>query len=360
MSKKMIDLIVGARPNFVKCTVLYKVLKQRGIKVRLIHTGQHYNRNMSDIFFNDLNIPKEDINLNAGSSSHAVQTAGIMMKYEEILLKKAPDMVVVFGDVNSTIAAILTAAKLHIKTAHVEAGLRSGDMTMPEEVNRLATDSIADILLAPSSDAVMNLKREGHGKDKVFLVGNVMIDTLKAHMAAVRNIDLHSRFGLKRREYIYLTLHRPSNVDNREQLKRVLSFLRVIRGKYPIFFPIHPRTEHSLKKFRLAKEAEGLFMKSEPVSYLESIRLAKDAAFVITDSGGIQEETTYLHVPCYTLRKNTERPVTVTHGTNMLIEPDISTAKKILKGSMVSKPRHIKYWDGRTSERIADILIDKL
>ncbi len=355
MSKKMIDLIVGARPNFVKCTILHKVLRERGYNVRLIHTGQHYNRNMSDIFFNDLHIPKEDINLNAGSSSHAVQTANIMMKYEEILIKKAPEMVIVFGDVNSTIAAILTAAKLHIRTAHVEAGLRSSDMTMPEEINRLATDSIADLLLAPSRDAVKNLRSEGH-KTGVFMVGNIMIDTLKAHMNAIEKIDIKNRFNLNRKDYVYLTLHRPSNVDSKEQLVKVLDFLSIISAKFPIFFPIHPRTEQSIKKFGLSRKAGKIFTKSEPVSYLESIKLAKDSAFVITDSGGIQEETTYLRVPCYTLRPNTERPITVTHGTNTLIKPEKSIAKAILAGKLAKKGRKISSWDGHTSERICDIL----
>ncbi|MCK4523699.1 UDP-N-acetylglucosamine 2-epimerase, partial [candidate division WOR-3 bacterium] len=223
MQNKKIDLIVGARPNFVKCTVLYDVLKKRGFTIRLIHTGQHYDEKMSDIFFKDLNIPKEDINLNVGSSSHAVQTGMIMQKYEELLYKEKCDLVIVFGDVNSTVASVITAAKLHIKTAHVEAGLRSYDRSMPEEINRLATDSISDYLFAPDMGAVNNLKKEGH-TENVFLAGNIMIDTLKKHIEIIENYNL-SEYNIINKKYIYMTLHRPFNVDNKDRLRFIIDFI---------------------------------------------------------------------------------------------------------------------------------------
>ena len=353
MQNKKIDLIVGARPNFVKCTVLYDVLKKRGFTIRLIHTGQHYDEKMSDIFFKDLNIPKEDINLNVGSSSHAVQTGMIMQKYEELLYKEKCDLVIVFGDVNSTVASVITAAKLHIKTAHVEAGLRSYDRSMPEEINRLATDSISDYLFAPDMGAVNNLKKEGH-TENVFLAGNIMIDTLKKHIEIIENYNL-SEYNIINKKYIYMTLHRPFNVDNKDRLRFIIDFINKISEHYPIIIPLHPRTDKMLEQFDLKSNLSNSIILIESVSYLKSIAFIKNAKSVITDSGGIQEETTYLNIPCYTLRKNTERPITITNGTNMLIEPDKNALEAILSDSEKTCDA-IELWDGKTSERIVDFI----
>ncbi len=360
MQNKKIDLIVGARPNFVKCAILYKELKNSGFSVRLIHTGQHYDKSMSGSFFEDLNIPKEDYNLNVGSSTHAKQTAKIMIEYEKLLLENKPDLVIVFGDVNSTIATVLSAAKLHVKTAHVEAGLRSFDKNMPEEINRIATDSITDYLFCPSEDAIENLKKEGHDNEKVFIAGNIMIDTLMAHQKEIDNYNIEEEFNIENNKYVFLTMHRPSNVDNKEKLKNIIDFLNTIAEKYTIIFPIHPRTEKNIHKFQLAEYLSKNIKIIKPVPYLKSIKFIKEAFCVITDSGGIQEESTFLGTRCYTLRENTERPVTISQGTNQLIKPTKENAEKIIREDYKRFYTEIKYWDGKTSQRIVNILKEVL
>ncbi|MEO0288462.1 MAG: UDP-N-acetylglucosamine 2-epimerase (non-hydrolyzing) [candidate division WOR-3 bacterium] len=358
--RKIVDLIIGARPNFIKVVKLNRILRE-DFNVRLIHTGQHYSREMSDIFFEDLSIPKPEYSLGVKSGTHAYQTSKIMIEYENLLLKKTPDLCVVFGDVNSTMAATLAAKKLYLKVAHVEAGLRSFDRSMPEEINRIVTDSLSDFLFAPSIDAVENLLNEGHQKQKIFHVGNIMIDTLIENMAKIKKIDVEKEFSVKRGEYIYCTLHRPSNVDNRKRFVKILEFMKRLSRTYRIVFPLHPRTQKMIESFGLKKYfTTNRIIVIKPVSYLKSIALEMNSKFVLTDSGGIQEETTYLKIPCFTLRQNTERPITVTEGTNMLIEPEINNVETILKCSEKVRGKKIKYWDGRTSERIKKILEEYL
>jgi UDP-N-acetylglucosamine 2-epimerase (non-hydrolysing) len=345
--------VVGARPNFMKVAPVLRALSQRSVvKQTLIHTGQHYDANMSDVFFSQLGIPAPDVNLAVGSGSHAVQTAEIMMRFEPVVLEHKPDIVLVYGDVNSTIAAALVCAKLGVRVGHVEAGLRSFDREMPEEINRILTDQLADVLFTPSEDGSINLEREGIPASRIHRVGNVMIDTL------VRLLPLasanHGRDLSK--PYALVTLHRPSNVDDSDALRQILTFLIDVSGQLSVVFPIHPRTRRRIAEFGLNTEKLGL---AEPTPYLEFLALQRNAAVVITDSGGIQEESTYLGVPCLTLRSNTERPVTVTMGTNTLVGQDPRRLRdeltKVLRGDKklgVVPP----LWDGRASERIADIL----
>lgn len=354
MQRKRIDVIVGARPNFVKCAVLIKEMRNTSFNVRLIHTGQHYDEMMSDIFFQDLDIPKPDINLNVGSSTHAVQTGEIMMKYEELIKKDAPDLTMVFGDVNSTVAAVLASSKMHIRTAHIEAGLRSRNMNMPEEINRIVTDSIANYLFTPSTDADDNLLREGRDRKDIYNVGNIMIDTLTEHLEQIDSIDIGNTFKIKG-HYIYMTMHRPYNVDNAERLSDIVVFINRIAEYLTIIIPLHPRTEAQLKKTGLIDKLSANVNILKPLSYLESIKLIKESDAVITDSGGIQEESTFLNVPCFTLRPQTERPITVTLGTNTLIEPDETAYKQIFSPYKQMKSP-IDGWDGKTSIRIVDIL----
>lgn len=354
MPEKNIDIIVGARPNFVKCAVLTRKLKKGPFNVRLIHTGQHYDRMMSDVFFKDLSIPAPDINLNVGSSSHAVQTGEIMMKYESLISRQPPELTVVFGDVNSTIASVLAASKMHVKTAHIEAGLRSRNMSMPEEINRIVTDSIADYLFTPSEDAVDNLIKEGRDRKYIFNVGNIMIDAMTEHMGSIDSIDIGRRFKINEK-YMYMTLHRPYNVDNAERLSQIVGFINRISERITIVMPLHPRTQIQLKKTRMMDKLSADIKIIKPVSYLESIKLIKKSQAVITDSGGIQEESTFLNIPCFTLRPQTERPVTVTMGTNTVIEPDDRALGLIVSGKRKTASR-IENWDGRTSLRIMDIL----
>lgn len=353
--KRTVDLIIGARPNFIKVVKLNRILRN-DFNVRLIHTGQHYSREMSDIFFEDLSIPKPEYYLGVKSGTHAYQTSKIMIEYEKLLFKKRPDLCVVFGDVNSTIASTIAAKKLYLKVAHVEAGLRSFDKSMPEEINRIVTDSLSDFLFAPSFDAVENLLNEGCERKKIFLVGNIMIDTLLENMDNIKKIDIEKEFSVKKGKYIYCTLHRPSNVDNRERFIKILKFMRRLSKHYPIVFPLHPRTQKIIENFGLKEYFSNNIIIVKPVSYLKSIALEMNSKFVLTDSGGIQEETTYLKVPCFTLRQNTERPITIKYGTNMLIEPEIKNVEEILKCSQKIKIKKIKFWDGKTSERIKKVL----
>ncbi len=352
--------VVGARPNFMKVAPVIAALAERpGVQQLLIHTGQHYDANMSDIFFTQLGLPKPDINLEVGSGSHAVQTAQTMIKFEEVVLAHKPDMVLVYGDINSTVAAALVCAKLHIPISHVEAGLRAGDRSMPEEINRLVTDQIADLLFTPSSDGDENLLGEGIPPERIHCVGNVMIDTLIRLLPQAEQLDILCRLAVTPQQYGLVTLHRPSNVDDPAMLYEIVETLLAISTELPIIFPIHPRTRQRLAHFPFAKQS-GQIKFTEPLGYLEFLGLQRHARLIITDSGGIQEESTYLRVPCLTVRENTERPVTVTLGTNTLIGKNLSLLRKetnkILSGS--TKVGQIPpLWDGHASQRIANILL---
>ena len=358
--------IIGARPNIMKIAPLVEEMKKhRQIKPLLVHTGQHYDKRMSKIFFDDLNLPEPDIYLGVGSGSHAPQTAKVMIKLEHILLKEDPDLVVVVGDVNSTMAAALTAAKLNIPVAHVEAGLRSFDRSMPEEINRIVTDSISSYLFAPSKDAVKNLQHEGIPRKNVFLVGNIMIDTLLKHKERAARSTILKKLKLHKKEYAVLTLHRPSNVDARKPLSGILSAIERIQRDIKIVFPMHVRTAKMIKRYGLLSRLEGMknLIVIPPVGYLDFMKLICNARIVLTDSGGIQEETSALRIPCITLRDTTERPVTISEGTNILAGNDmrkiVRTAHHILKhgGRQGRMPR---FWDGRTAQRIAHIILRRM
>lgn len=345
--------VVGARPNFMKAApVLHALGKRSAVKQSLVHTGQHYDPNMSDVFFSQLEIPAPDVNLGVGSGSHAQQTAEIMSRFEAIVLERKPNVVLVYGDVNSTVAAALVCAKLGVRVGHVEAGLRSFDWTMPEEINRVVTDRLADFLFTPSEDGDVNLEHEGVPAEKIFRVGNVMIDSLVRLLPAAQRCPKN---GFPER-YALVTLHRPSNVDHSETLKSVLESLLEISEDLDVVFPVHPRTRQRIAEFRLKVEKLHL---SEPLPYIEFLALQSRAAVVITDSGGIQEETTYLGIPCITLRDNTERPVTVSLGTNVIVGQDrdklSSELSKIVAGK-AKKGTIPPLWDGHAGERIADVL----
>ena len=355
--------VVGARPNFMKIAPLMDALKGHPrLSGVLVHTGQHYDEAMSKAFFDDLRIPKPDINLEVGSGTHAAQTAHIMERFEPVVAGQQPDLVLVVGDVNSTLACSVTAAKLLVPVAHVEAGLRSFDRTMPEEINRLVTDSVADLLFTTEADADKNLLSEGVAKEKIHFVGNVMIDTLIRHLEAAKRSRVMDRLKLSPRGFALVTLHRPSNVDHAEGLREMLNAFRQVAQRLPIVFPIHPRTRQRLADFGLEREAaavHGLTL-TEPLGYLEFLQLMRHATLVLTDSGGIQEETTYLGVPCLTLRDNTERPVTVTDGTNRLIgrlsaERVVAETDRILKDGVEAR-RIPPLWDGKAAQRIVEIL----
>lgn len=367
MKKVRIVNVVGARPNFMKIAPLIKKMRRiTRFEPILIHTGQHYDEEMSDIFFKDLELPQPDIYLGVGSATqHAEQVAKIMIELEKILIKRKPHLVVVVGDVNSTLAAAIVSSKLHIPLAHIEAGLRSFDRTMPEEINRIVTDALSEYLFTTCPDANRNLEKEGIAKSKIFLVGNVMIDALLSfkEKAAESNI-LRNKFSLKPKEYALLTLHRPSNVDDRTVFAHILDALKRISKVIPVLFPIHPRTQKHIEIFKLKNYLACSRIKPvHPLGYLEFLNLMLNAKFVLTDSGGIQEETTVLGIPCLTLRKNTERPITLTQGTNTLVGTDPNTiiqeANKIIAGKY-KKGKVIKLWDGKASERIVKILSERL
>lgn len=338
-----------------------RLAKSGGIKIDclLVHTGQHYDLRMSDVFFRDLNIPAPDINLEVGSGSHAVQTAEIMIRFEKVCLNERPEWVIVVGDVNSTMACALAAAKLAIKVAHIEAGLRSFDRSMPEEINRLVTDSLADLLFTPSEDADRNLLREGIPEDKIKRVGNIMIDTLVMGLNKARALKPYIQYGAEEKEYVFVTLHRPPNVDDKKSLVRIIQGLSILSQKLPVIFPLHPRTEKRMIEFGLLPAANHYphLLLCKPVGYFESIGLVDKAGFVLTDSGGLQEETTFLKVPCLTLRPNTERPITIKLGTNKLtsVENLRDDMNRMLKGTRKSG-RIPELWDGRTSERIVKVM----
>lgn len=350
--------VVGARPNFMKAAPVLRALKSYPeVQQTLVHTGQHYDAAMSDVFFQQLEMPAPDFNLGVGSGTHAQQTAAVMTTIEPVLLDQRPDLVLVYGDVNSTVAAALVCSKLGIRIAHVEAGLRSGDRSMPEEINRLVTDQLSDLLFTPSGDGDENLLREGIAPAKIHRVGNIMIDTLvrllpRAEREFPRDIT---------QPYALVTLHRPSNVDDLPWLQEMLAALTDLSAHLTVVFPVHPRTRHRLEALS-SIATNGRFRLTEPLPYLQFLALQQRASVVITDSGGIQEETTFLGVPCLTVRENTERPITLQQGTNQLVGRDLrrlgSAAEEILsRKPQVTKRTNIPLWDGHTAERIARIIV---
>jgi UDP-N-acetylglucosamine 2-epimerase (non-hydrolysing) len=346
--------VVGARPNFIKAAPVLTALEQHDLNQTLVHTGQHYDTRMSEVFFQELDIPAPDINLGVGSGSHAVQTAQIMQRFEPVVLERKPDMVLVYGDVNSTLAAALVCAKLNIPVAHVEAGLRSGDRSMPEEINRLVTDQLADLLFTPSQDGNDNLRREGIPEAKVRLVGNVMIDTLLRLLPGAESRWAELNASLPGGDFALATLHRPSNVDDNAHLARLLeAFARIGRG-LAVLFPVHPRTRRAIKEGGLEVPQSVHLM--EPQGYLDFLALQKHARVVITDSGGIQEESTALGIPCLTLRDSTERPITVSEGTNTLVGNDLQLLEASVENILAGRAKTGRcptLWDGHASERIA-------
>ncbi|MFY9904611.1 MAG: UDP-N-acetylglucosamine 2-epimerase (non-hydrolyzing) [Terriglobales bacterium] len=351
--------IVGARPNFMKVAPVLTALKGRkNVEQTLVHTGQHYDVNMSDIFFEQLGIPAPDVNLAVGSGSHAKQTAEIMMRLEPVVVERQPDMVLVYGDVNSTVATVLVCAKLGVQVGHVEAGLRSFDRTMPEEINRLVTDQLADLLFTPSEDGDENLRREGISQEKIFRVGNVMIDSLVRLLPAARKAWQTKANDLPER-YALVTLHRPANVDDSATLKGILESLLEVNRDLAVIFPAHPRTRKRIADFGLSA---GKLRVLDPLPYVDFLGMQSRATVVITDSGGIQEETTYLGVPCLTVRENTERPITVSMGTNVLVGRNAEKLRvelgRVLSGN-AKKGTVPPLWDGQTGERIADVLMGR-
>ena len=362
---KKILLIAGARPNFMKVAPIYAEMKRRSndFATMIVHTGQHYDAAMSDSFFDDLGMPKPDVHLGVGSGSHAVQTAKIMTEFEPVVLREKPDWVLVVGDVNSTIACALVCAKLGVKVAHVEAGLRSRDRSMPEEINRILTDSISDLLFTTSQDADENLLQEGIPADKIRFVGNVMIDSLMDHLKIAESSTVREKLGVEAQDYAVLTLHRPSNVDDRKTLSGIVDALIAVAEKLPIVFPVHPRTRAKIEEFGfgdlLARSDIRLI---DPLGYLDFMRLYSGAKMVLTDSGGLQEETTVLGIPCLTLRHNTERPITIEMGTNILVGTDPEKIKQaafdVLDNRSASANTKIPpLWDGKTAGRICDELL---
>jgi len=357
---KTIHLIAAARPNFMKIAPLYhELLKRDGINPVIVHTGQHYDLNMSDVFFKDFNLPEPRIHLGVGSGTHAEQTGNVMIAYEKVLIKEKPDLIVAAGDVNSTIAATLAAVKLGIKTAHLEAGLRSFDRTMPEEINRILTDSIADYLWTPSPDGDENLIKAGISKDKITLVGNIMIDSLEMLRSKIENLDICRKFGLNKGRYGLVTLHRPSNVDHPEILEKLCKCLLEISSRLPLIFPVHPRTSAQLMDTgceTILHNADNIHL-ADPLGYKDFMNLVMGSRLLITDSGGVQEETTYLGIPCLTLRSNTERPVTITEGTNILCNHGNlnKMVDNILEGNF-KKGKKPNLWDGHTASRVADCI----
>ncbi len=359
-------LVAGARPNFMKIAPLFHAASGLGaVECLIVHTGQHYDYEMSQAFFDDLELPKPDFFLEAGSGSHAEQTAKIMVSFEVVCREQQPDLVIVVGDVNSTLACSIVAKKMWIKVAHVEAGLRSFDLNMPEEINRMVTDSISDYFFVTEESAVTNLEHEGKSAEQIFFVGHVMIDNLLRQVEKLKEVDCHSlgswslKEKLQGRDYIFLTMHRPSNVDDKEVFSGIVGALNKIAERYPIVFPVHPRTGKMLLKFSL--ELSPNVMQLPPLGFLESLFLWQDAALVLTDSGGLQEETTALGVPCLTMRENTERPITVDLGTNVLVgnhSTDILAAcAKIENGELGKAGRIPPLWDGKAAQRIWEILL---
>ena len=355
---KTIVHVVGARPNYMKIAPVMEALQPvPGIRQRLINTGQHYDESMAGGFLKELQLPCPDVDLGVGSGSHAVQTARVMTAFEEICLAERPDLVVVVGDVNSTMAASLVAAKLVIPIAHVEAGLRSFDRTMPEEINRIVTDRLADLLLTPSRDANENLRAEGTSGERIHLVGNVMIDTLRRHLPMARLERVRDRIPAVDRPYAVMTLHRPSNVDRPDTFREILAAVRRIASEMPIVFPVHPRTRNRMKEFGLEGELDGTIL-TEPLGYIDFLSLTSNSALVLTDSGGLQEESTALGIPCLTLRESTERPITVSNGTNRVVGTHMADILHGFEQALTSTaPKQIpELWDGHAAGRIAGVI----
>lgn len=362
-SQRLLYLVAGARPNFMKIAPIVRALdrSEGRLNYDIIHTGQHYDREMSDVFFEELGIPQPNRHLNCGGGSHAEQTAKIMMEFERVCQQKRPACLVVVGDVNSTLACSIVAKKLHIPVAHVEAGLRSGDRTMPEEINRLVTDSISDWFFCTEPAGVENLRKEGKGEEVIFHVGHVMADNLlyqRDRLVAADTKSFHSsRLKAQFPRYGVVTMHRPSNVDNPEALSRIMTVLNAVAERLPLIFPAHPRTRGNLAKFGLVP-GEGVIL-TAPLSYMDFLNLWKDAVLVMTDSGGLQEETTVLGIPCLTLRHNTERPITVEEGTNTLVGSDPEAILQAVNDVLAGKSKAGRcpvFWDGNAAERIVEAL----
>lgn len=360
LEPKCIACIVGARPNFMKIAPIIEELKRRQFEPRLIHTGQHFSAEMSEVFFHDLCLPEPDENLGIGSGTQSEQTAAVLLTLEQSFLRRRPDLIVVVGDVTSTLAAALVAAKMQIPLAHVEAGLRSFDRRMPEEINRIVTDSISDFLFVTEPSGVKNLRAEGISEERIFLVGNVMIDTLLRFRERASRSAIVEKLGLLPRSYVLATLHRPTNVNDPRQLRGMLGLLMNLATRLPVVFPVHPRTRLAIEEAGLS--IDGLIL-TEPLGYIDFLRLMTDARVVLTDSGGIQEETTILNVPCLTVRENTERPITIECGTNRLVgaDPDkvLEAALAALDGVEGAK-QPPQLWDGFASRRIVDVLEERL
>jgi UDP-N-acetylglucosamine 2-epimerase (non-hydrolysing) len=360
----LIFTVVGARPNFMKAAPVHAAFSRAGVAHEIIHTGQHYDEAMCRVFFDELGMPRPIVDLGVGSGSHAEQTAAVMVGLERFFIERRPRAVLVVGDVNSTLAASLVAAKLGIFVGHVEAGLRSGDWTMPEEVNRVVTDSVSDLLLTPSPDADRNLLAEGCTPDSIARVGNVMIDTLLEHLPRARALEVPGKKGLEAGAYAVLTLHRPSNVDDPAVLRQILGAVGSIARRLPVVFPVHPRTRRCVQEMGIhLEEMPGLVL-SEPLGYLEFLSLTSRARLVMTDSGGLQEESTVLGIPCLTLRKNTERPITIEEGTNVLVGTDpetiVSEAERALTDEEQRPHRVPEMWDGRTAGRIVTAVMARV
>jgi len=355
--------VVGARPNFMKVAPIYKAFNEIKTELqvshKICHTGQHYDSNLSDVFIRELELPQPDFYLGIGSGTHAEQTGKIMIEFEKVLLQEKPNLVIVVGDVNSTLACSLAAVKLGIKIAHVEAGLRSFDRTMPEEINRILTDAISDFLFVSERSGIKNLKREGIPDEKIFFVGNVMIDSLVNYLPKIEKSKITEQLSVKPFDYCVVTLHRPSNVDDKNRLTEIAEFLLNISNHKKLIFPVHPRTRYNLEKYGLLKYMNHNIIITEPLGYIDFIALLKSAFFALTDSGGIQEETTFLGIPCVTLRNSTERPITVEVGTNYLVGEDIDSALKVVNeiiNGNFKKGTIPELWDGKASERIVNII----
>jgi len=362
--KKIIS-IVGARPNFIKIAPFYKVFIKYNSQVNhlICHTGQHFDKQMSKIFFDELELPVPDFYLGVGGGTHAGQTARIMTEFEKVLLSEKPDLIIVPGDVNSTMACSIVASKMGVRIAHVESGLRSFDRSMPEEINRIVTDVLADFLFVSEPSGLKNLKKEGIPDSKVFFVGNIMIDSLLHYLPRINKSDIINEKKLKKSEYALVTFHRPGNVDTIDGLKKLVNFLNTLADKIQIVFPVHPRTRLNFEAFNLLKYLKNEILLSEPIGYIDFLALTQNAKMVITDSGGIQEETTWLGIPCITVRNNTERPVTVTKGTNYLAGTDYQKVLEYVDNILAGKAKKGKIpelWDGNTASRIVQILMDNL
>lgn len=377
---KKILSVVGARPNFMKMAPVHKELLKHKSKIihKIVHTGQHYDKKMSDIFFKELELPKPHIYLGVGSESHSVQTAKVMIEFEKVVLKEKPDLVIVYGDVNSTVAAGLVCSKILMRKAngnirpvplaHVESGLRSFDRSMPEEINRILTDNIAEFLFVTENSGIENLLKSGFDKKKIFFVGNTMIDSLKFYLKKTKKSNILKELCIPKKNYVLVTLHRPSNVDNKDNLKKIIEIFKNINKINPeldIIFPIHPRTVKMLNKFKLKTQIEAInnLIITEPLGYIDFLKLMVDSKIVLTDSGGIQEETTLLKIPCLTLRENTERPVTVSEGTNVICELDEKLIKNNIKkidAGKFKKGKVPKLWDGKSASRIVKVLLKSI